>query len=102
MVSFGNLPNRVSKLTGILFRGAKVAERVTLMQEVAATSFGQPILRRFQFSQGQVSSVRNEREAKASGFHYSDNSAFRKSRSSGLLASCPNGLFKPKSVNGPR
>jgi len=32
MVSFGNLPNRVSELTGILFRGAKVAGSVALMQ----------------------------------------------------------------------
>jgi len=39
MVSFGNLPNRVSKLTGILFRGAKVAGRVTLMQVSESIKF---------------------------------------------------------------
>lgn len=50
MVSFGNLPNRVSKLTGILFRGAKVAGSVALMQVVAATSFEQPIIQRFLLS----------------------------------------------------
>lgn len=39
MVSFGNLPNRVGEPTSILFRGAKVAGSVALMQESQSIKF---------------------------------------------------------------
>ncbi len=39
MVSFGNLPNRVGKPTSTLFRGAKVAVSVALMQEYQSIMF---------------------------------------------------------------